>query len=86
MIEQLSMPIDMHWSAEKGFRGTKLQWAQTFGKDKAAYKNLALGKLRTMTAEQRIIEYNRTILHMPQPTDIAVIQAAKEHYGIDCCL
>lgn len=36
-----------------------------------------------MSEQERIIEYNRTIKHMPQPSDYAIIEAVKNYYGIN---
>lgn len=47
------------------------------------YSNCNLGKLRVMSEVDRIIEYNKTIKHMPQPSDFSIIEAAKKYYNID---
>lgn len=83
-IENYSMPQSRLWGGQKGFKGSRLQWAQTLGKDMAeAHKFERTGKLKEMSDLQRIAEYNKTVKHMPVPSDFAVMNAANEYYGIE---
>ena len=36
-----------------------------------------------MTECERIKQYNKTILHVPVADDFAIINAAKEYFGVD---
>ena len=56
------MPQARIWGAQRDFKGSRLQWAQTLGKELEKAKFLQkTGKLRDMTDAERILEYNKSI-------------------------
>lgn len=72
------------WSVERGYRGTRLQYAQTLLKDReeAAKGNLAKTWSQMSDAE-KCAKYSETIRDTPIPSDYSILKVAKQFYGIE---
>ena len=65
------------WNMEKGYKGTRLQWAQTLGKDQAEAQSNQDKKFFNLPKHERQAKYSQTIRDIPVASDYSVLKVAK---------